>query len=78
VEPATIPHAHDPAALADDAHAAALTEASRRGDLRITAAGERGRDGAPVVYLLGGLVIALAGLSGTALGWWLALASGAL
>jgi hypothetical protein len=78
VEPATIPHAHDPAALADDAHAAACAESSRRGDLRISAAGERGRDGAPVAYLLGWLVIVLAGLSGTALGWWLALASGAL
>jgi hypothetical protein len=77
VEPATIPHAHDPAALADDAHAAACAESSRRGDLRISAAGERGRDGAPVAYLLTAIFV-LAGLGGTALGWWLALASGAL
>jgi hypothetical protein len=77
VEPATIPHAHDPAALADDAHAAACAESSRRGDLRISAAGERGRDGAPVAYLLTAIFV-LAGLGGTALGWCLALASGAL
>lgn len=78
MEPATIPHAHDPAALADDAHAAACAEASRRGDLRVSAAGERGRDGAPAGYLLLALVIVLAGLGGTALGWCLALASGEL
>lgn len=78
MEPATVPHAHDPAALADDAHAAAITEASRRGDLRVSAAGERGHDGAPAGYLLLALVIVLAGLGGTALGWCLALASGEL
>lgn len=78
MDPATIPHAHDPAALADDAHAAACAEASRRGDLRISAAGERGHDGAPAGYLLLALVIVLAGLGGTALGWYLALASGEL
>ena len=77
MEPATVPHAHDPAALADDQHAAALTEASRRGGLRVSAAGERGRDGAPVAYLLTAIFV-LAGLGGTALGWYLALASGEL
>ena len=77
MEPPTLPIVHDPAALADDAHAAALTEASRRGDLRISAAGERGRDGAPVAYLLTAIFV-LAGLGGTALGWCLALASGEL
>lgn len=78
MEPATVPHVHDPAALADDAHAAAITEATRRGDLRITAAGERGHDGAPAGCLLFTLIIAFACLGGTALGWCLALASGEL
>lgn len=78
MDPTTLPHVHNPAALADDAHAAAITEASRRGDLRITAAGERGHDGAPAGYLLLALLMVLSGLGGTALGWWLALASGAL
>lgn len=78
MEPATVPHAHDPAALADDAHAAACAEASRRGDLRISAAGERGHDGAPAGCLLLALLMVFSGLGGTALGWYLALASGAL
>lgn len=78
MEPPTLPIVHDPAALADDQHAAACAEASRRGDLRISAAGERGHDGAPAGYLLLALVIVLAGLGGTALGWCLALASGEL
>lgn len=74
MDPTTLPHVHNARDLADDALAAKLRDGDTR---RFAPAGERGRDGAPVLFLLA-CIVASAMLAGIPVGYILAVWMGAL